>query len=128
MHAIREPWVVDLESSRGRISGDENEVLVATQLDLGDDRSTGVELALDQPEIGSPPLGKPDATTGIAADGSPDQSIVEGVATIAGQPGIEGTGSGVDPVVPKHHRHRRNGATRGGKRIGRSAPQGSASP
>src|SRR5437764_8496738 len=51
VHRIGKPWIIDLQAALGGVAGDQDEVLVAGEHHLCNYRATGVELALNHPEI-----------------------------------------------------------------------------
>src|ERR1700681_1372418 len=53
--AVGKPGVVDFEAVCRVVSGQQHEVLVAAQLDFGDDRPAGVELGSDQAQVWAEP-------------------------------------------------------------------------
>src|ERR1700687_2980270 len=106
-NTVREPGVVDYEAGDS-IAGQQHEVLVAIQLDFGDNGAAGVELALDQPQVWTEPSGEGHPSTGVGRHGTPDQLVVVRVAAVGRQPGIKTSRIDIDPVVTQHHGYRRN--------------------
>src|SRR2546421_13112104 len=74
-HAVAEPGVIDHKPAR-RVAGQQYEVLIAAQLDFGDDGAAGIELTLDQPQVWTEPPGEGDPSAAVGGDGGPDQLVV----------------------------------------------------
>src|SRR5438270_8608214 len=96
---VREPRIVDLQAALCRVTGEQHEVLVAAESNLGDDRPARVELALDRPEVRTEPVRKRDPTAGVARHGIPDQLVIEGITAVRRQPRVEGTRIGIHAVA-----------------------------
>src|SRR5256885_10199133 len=75
-NAVSEPGVVDDKAARRGVAGQQHEVLIAAELDFGDHRATGIELALDQAQVGAEPSGEGDPSAAISGDAGPDNLLV----------------------------------------------------
>src|SRR5256885_14153450 len=84
-NVVVKPGVVELEPALCRVSGQEDEVLIADQVDLGDHRPSGIQLSLDDAQVGADPPGEGDAAAGVTGDRIPDQLVVLGVTAVRRQ-------------------------------------------
>src|SRR5438132_14133506 len=57
-HAVGEPGIVDHDATLGRIARQQDEVLVTTEAYLRHHRPSGVELGLDDAQVGTQPSGE----------------------------------------------------------------------
>src|SRR5713101_1057811 len=80
--AVGEPGIVYLEPALGRVAGEEDEVLIGTEADLGHHRPPGRELGPDNAQVWTKPTGEGDPTSGVAGDGIPDELVIVCVAAV----------------------------------------------
>src|SRR6202158_973634 len=69
---VGEPRIVHLDLALGRVAGQQDEMLVDAEANLGHHGPSGIELGNDGAQVGTEPAGEGDPTAGIAGDGVPD--------------------------------------------------------
>ena len=94
-------------------------MLIASQVHLGNHRPARIELGFDNPEVGPEPPGERHPASRVGGHRVPDQHVVEGVAAVGREPGVEGARIDVEAVVAEHHRDCRDGAAGGADRLRR---------
>ena len=81
--AVVEPRIVGGQPSFRRVAGEQDEVLVATEADLGDDRTARIQLGVNHIQVGAEPAGDGDPTARVAIDRAPEELNIVEVPAVA---------------------------------------------